>query len=87
MHGTPDTYSPSGGTPVISPVERLFYSADEAAAATTISRKEIYRLMESGALEVAEYGRRRLIPADSLKGFARKLRNDSAAKRLAGQPA
>lgn len=87
MHGTPETHSPPGGTAVLSSVERIFYSADEAAIALSLSRKEIYRLMESGALEVAEYGRRRLIPTDSLKAFADRLRAESAERRAANRPA
>jgi excisionase family DNA binding protein len=55
------------------PVERLAYSADEAAAITGLSRDLLYDEMRTGRLAYLKIGRRRIITRQHLEAFlARK---------------
>lgn len=86
MHGTPDTSSPARGTQDSRrqpAVPAIFVSVDDAALALSLSRREIYRLMDDGDLEGVNKGRRRLVVVESLHIYARKLRDDAAEQRLA----
>jgi excisionase family DNA binding protein len=56
-----------------SPVERLAYSVDEAAAITGLSRDLLYDEMRTGRLAYLKIGRRRIITRQHLEAFlARK---------------
>ena len=46
---------------------QLAYSIDQAAAATTLSRRMIYRLISNGKLRTVQLGARRLVPAPELR--------------------
>jgi len=47
--------------------EKLAYSIEEAAAATSISKSSIYNRIATGEIVVAKVGRRTVIPARSLR--------------------
>jgi excisionase family DNA binding protein len=46
---------------------RHAYSLDEAARSTSLSRRALYSLIDSGALKTVKVGRRRLVPRDELE--------------------
>ncbi len=50
-------------------VHKLAFTVDEAAAAISVSRRQIYYLMKSGDLPYSQRGGRRLIRADALKAL------------------
>jgi excisionase family DNA binding protein len=52
-----------------SPVERLAYSVDEAAAITGLSRDLLYDEMRTGRLAYLKIGRRRIITRQHLETF------------------
>ena len=52
-----------------SPVERLAYSVDEAAAITGLSRDLLYDEMRTGRLAYLKIGRRRIITRQHLEAF------------------
>jgi excisionase family DNA binding protein len=86
MHGTPDTPSPVRGTQEARrqpAVPAIFISVDDAALALSLSRREIYRLMDDGDLEGVSKGRRRLVVVESLHDYAKRLREAAAEQRLA----
>jgi excisionase family DNA binding protein len=58
---------------------RIFYGVDEASAATSLSRSALYGEMAAGRLEYVRYGTRRLIPAEALERFARRLAAETEA--------
>lgn len=45
----------------------LAYSLDRAAALIDVSRRSLYRLMDSGELRTVKLGGRRLVPAHELE--------------------
>lgn len=50
-------------------VERLAYTVDEAAEATTCSRATLYRALKDGRLTSRKIGSKTVIPASSLRRF------------------
>jgi excisionase family DNA binding protein len=57
----------------ISAPERAAYSVAEAAAAAGVGRDQVYAAIRDGALEARKWGRRTIIPADSLTRFLSEL--------------
>ena len=53
--------------------EAVLYSVADAAAALGISRSAVWELLQSGEIASVKYGKRRLIPAESLHAFAAAL--------------
>lgn len=49
----------------------LAYSLDRAAALIDLSRRSLYRLIDSGELRTVKLGRRRLVPAHELERLVR----------------
>jgi len=45
---------------------KIFYSVNEAAEATSLSRRTIYNLIQRQAIETRKIGTRTVIPAGSL---------------------
>lgn len=54
--------------------ERLFFRIPEAIAATGVPRSTLYKLIRQGEIEIVKLGNRTLIPADSLRAWAERLR-------------
>lgn len=52
-------------------VDPLLNSIDRAARRLSISTREIYAAMQRGDLDYVKVGRRRLIPEDEIRRFAR----------------
>jgi excisionase family DNA binding protein len=50
-----------------SNVQRLAYSLEEAAIASTLSRRTLYRMIGRGELQTVTRGKRRLVPSSELK--------------------
>ena len=61
-----------------APPEKLAYSINEAADATSLSRASIYNLIAQKRLRTMKYGVKTLIPADSLRGFLASLEQEAA---------
>ena len=51
---------------------KLAYSPQEAADASSLSLRAIWRAIETGELKSAKVGRRRIIPAADLAEFLRR---------------
>ena len=47
-------------------LERRYYGVPEISVAYNVSDQSIYNLINSGVIECAKFGRRRLIPADQI---------------------
>jgi excisionase family DNA binding protein len=84
MHDTPVPPSPAGST-VKTGIDPIFLSVREAAKALALSPKTVYRLMDSGDLDNAWHGTRRLVVTESLRSYAKKLLE--AAGRRGGSAA
>lgn len=50
---------------------RLAPSLNEAAQSTTLSRRTIYNLIDTGELRTVKIGKRRLVPRDALERLCR----------------
>lgn len=59
--------SPAGEAKAKPTVERLAYTIDEAAEATTCSRATIYRAIQAGRLEARKIGAKTVVSATSLR--------------------
>ena len=53
--------------------ERLAYNIDEACQALSIGRTILFELIRRGDITSVKVGRRRLIPADSLRDYLTRL--------------
>lgn len=60
-------------TPEVPLADRIFVSAQEAAAMLAITTWSVYRLCDDGQLESRYFGRRRLIVRESVQRFADSL--------------
>ncbi|GLX05429.1 helix-turn-helix domain-containing protein [Microbispora sp. NBRC 16548] len=58
-------------------MDRLFYRPKDAAVILGMSRTAVFRLIKSGELRSIKYDGYRLVPADALQEFARRL-NEAA---------
>jgi hypothetical protein len=56
--------------------ERICLTIDEAIAASGVSRRQLYREMDRGALKFSFIARRRRIIVDDLREFLRSGRRD-----------
>ncbi|MEN3538683.1 helix-turn-helix domain-containing protein [Microbispora sp. ZYX-F-249] len=54
-------------------MDRLFYRPKDAAVVLGMSRTAVFRLIKSGELRSVKYDGYRLVPADALQEFARRL--------------
>ena len=61
-----------------APQEKLAYSIDDAAYATSLSRASIYNLIGQKRLRIIKYGAKSLIPGDSLHDFLASLEQEAA---------
>jgi excisionase family DNA binding protein len=52
-------------------VPRHAYSLDEAARSISLSRRALYRLIDSGELKTIKLGSRRVVPRDELERLCR----------------
>jgi excisionase family DNA binding protein len=52
-------------------VPRLAFSLDEAAHSSSLSRRTLYKLINTGELQTVKRGRRRLVPRDALEQLCR----------------
>lgn len=59
---------------------QLMYSVRQAVEAVGLSRSTLYQLMAEGEVEFAYYGSKRLIPAESLRAFAKRLMDREAVR-------
>ena len=57
-------------------MEKLLLAIPEAAQVLGVGRSRLYELMADGDVESVHIGRRRLVPADALEAYARKLRDE-----------
>lgn len=80
VNGTPGTDSTANGTepqkqaptaPI--PMQPVFIRAEQAAKMLTFTRRQVYQLIADGEIESVKYGRRRLIPVQSLYDFRDRL--------------
>lgn len=60
-------------------MEKLGYSVQETVEASGIGRTTIYELINTGELESIKVGRRRIIPAVSLREYFDRRRADEPA--------
>ena len=60
-------------------MERLLYTAHEAAEVLHVSRSKIYDLLRSGRLRSVKIGGLRRIPADALAALVAELLDEEAA--------
>lgn len=58
---------------------RLAYTISEACAATRVGRTSLYKAINQKQLRAVKWGRRTLIPADSLHAYLKVLRPVGAA--------
>lgn len=58
------------------PAGTTMFTMAEACKELRISRWSLYRLINDGKLESVKIGRRRLIPADALADFVKKIREE-----------
>ena len=56
---------------------RLLSVDDVSRTLGGITRRQVYRMIESGELESVKLGRRRLVPADAVEALIHRLRNQS----------
>jgi excisionase family DNA binding protein len=54
-------------------VDRLLLPIPDAAAVLGVGRTKLYELVENGAIDTVTIGRRRLVPAQALEDYARRL--------------
>lgn len=62
-------------------VEKLGYSIEEAAGAAGIGRSLLCELIRRGDIDSVKIGRRRIIPADSLRRYIARLVEEQRAVR------
>lgn len=60
-------------------MEQLLVSTREGFAAIGVGSTKGYELLASGELELVKIGRASRIPADSLRNYVARLRNERAA--------
>lgn len=65
----------------------IFVSVVDAAQALSLSRREVYRLLDDEEIESVERGRRRLVVVESLLAYAARLREEAALARAAARAA
>jgi excisionase family DNA binding protein len=54
--------------------ERLVYTINDACAAARVGRTSLYKAINQKQLRAVKWGRRTLIPADSLHAYIKGLR-------------
>ena len=64
-------------------MDRLFYRPNDAAVVLSMSRTAVFRLIKTGELQSIKHEGYRLIPADALLEFARKLETAAQDKAVA----
>lgn len=82
MHGqTAPDIATHGGEP-----RRLLSVDDVGRTLGGITRRQVYRMLDSGELESVKLGRRRLVPADAVDALINRLRNQSKQPPRPAQP-
>src|SRR5690606_24387540 len=82
MHGqTAPDIATHGGEP-----RRLLSVDDVGRTLGGITRRQVYRMLDSGELESVKLGRRRLVPADAVDALINRLRNSSKQPPRPAQP-
>jgi len=61
-------------------MQKLAYSVVEAAEVLGISKSQTYRAINDGTLPVVMIGHRKLVPADELAAFVKRLSATSTVK-------
>jgi excisionase family DNA binding protein len=56
---------------------RVLYSKPDAAGQLSISERVLDRLIRDGELATVTIGRRRLVPADAIEEYVKRLRDAS----------
>ena len=69
-------------TGVVLPLDKLIYTIEEAADLLSISRSQLYRLVESEELPTVRIGRSRRITYAQLDDFVRRLEQEQGFTRL-----
>lgn len=64
-------------------MERLFYRPKDAAVVLGMSRTAVFRLIKTGELRSIKHDGYRLIPADALLEFARRLETTAQSTAVA----
>jgi hypothetical protein len=64
-------------------MERLFYRPKDAVVVLSMSRTEVFRLIKTGELWSIKHEGYRLIPAEALLEFARRLKATGGRKEVA----
>jgi excisionase family DNA binding protein len=71
---------------VSAPTQPLAYTDADVASLLHVSKRTVYRLRKSGALQAVHIGRAVRIPADSLAQFLERARlNGERARLVAGE--
>jgi excisionase family DNA binding protein len=60
-------------------IPRLGFTMDEAAIASSLSRRSLYRAVARGELRRVKVGRRSLIPADALEALCGQASGEERA--------
>lgn len=71
MRGAPDTSATHLGAPTAGP---LLVTIEEAGQLLCLSRSSVYRLIDSGDVEVVHIGRAVRVPVTALADFVDRLR-------------
>jgi len=65
-------------------VDRLLVTIDEAAQSLAVSRRTLYRLIDSGDVDTIRIGSARRIPVSSLHRFGERRIRDSRIDTIGG---
>lgn len=55
-------------------MNRLLYSIPEAAGQLSVSARVLERLISEGEVDTVKIGRRRLVPADALDSYIKRIK-------------
>ncbi len=60
--------------------ERIGYRPERAAEALGVGRSTMFELLASGEIESVKVGRARIVPAEALHAYMRRLRAEQAGQ-------
>jgi excisionase family DNA binding protein len=60
--------------------QKLSYTVEDAALATSLTRSRLYQAIASGDLKSVKAGRQRLVTRKALQDYLAKLERDSAGR-------
>lgn len=63
--------------PGVPPDRRILVGVEHAAELVSISRAQLYRLLDTGEISSMKLGRRRLVPVAALHEWVKRLEGES----------